>query len=265
LTKSSSRPYRLALEDLDRIRVAPPPREAPPGRGLDRPHRSMEFVFVVPRAALFPECYPHGLVAFSDVARPGSPGAPGLSAAAFEQVIAREGFFVERAYAEKTPTLKQIIPYTIVCCDTELGLRVLCTRRLARGGEARLHDKHSIGIGGHINPEDLEGTTHRNPLDAGTRREIHEELVVRGPFDVRRVGILNDDSNPVGAVHVGVVQVAKLSGPVDIREKDQLEGRLVSIEDLHRMLTEGVNFETWSKLLVPHADELIPQPLAAHS
>lgn len=220
----------------------------------------MEFVFVVPRVALFPECYPHGLVPFSEAS---ADGRFALSAREFEGVVAREGHFVERAYAERTPALKQIIPYTVVGCETEAGLRLLCTRRLKKGGEARLHDKHSLGIGGHINPEDLEGTTDRNPIDAGTRRELGEELFVRGTFDVRRVGLLNDDSNPVGAVHVGVVQVVLLGAPPEIREKELLEGRLVSVQELRGMLTEGVNFETWSKLLIPRMDELVHSTLAA--
>jgi predicted NUDIX family phosphoesterase len=105
----------------------------------------MEFVFVVPRTALFPEFYPHGFVRF--VEAPRSP-SQGFSARALEAVIEREGFFVERAYAERTPALKQIIPYSIVRCDTGRETLVLCTRRLEKGGEARLHNKHSIGIGG---------------------------------------------------------------------------------------------------------------------
>lgn len=222
----------------------------------------MEFVFVVPRQALFPECYPHGLVPFRS---PSAKDAGGVSLEGFEQVVAREGFFVERAYAERTPALKQIIPYTLVRCETPRGPRVLCTRRLPKSGEPRLHDKRAIGIGGHIDPADLEGTTDRNPIDAGTRREIAEELVVTDAYEVQRVGILNDDSNAVGAVHVGVVQVVSLSSPVEIREKDRLEGALVTTSDLKRMLAEGANFETWSKLLVPHLDELLPTPLAVES
>jgi predicted NUDIX family phosphoesterase len=211
----------------------------------------MEFVFVVPRPALFPEFYPHGLVPFS-----GGAAGPGLALAAFEAAVARDGFFVERAYAERTPSLKQVIPYSIVCC----GGRVLVTRRLRSGGEARLHDKHSIGIGGHINPEDLDAGAaqgSRNPIDAGTRREIAEELTVKGQYKVHRVGILNDDSNAVGAVHVGVVQVVTVEGDVDIRERNQLEGRLVMPDELKTMLDRGADFETWSRLLIERIDVLL--------
>jgi predicted NUDIX family phosphoesterase len=226
----------------------------------------MEFVFVVPRNELFPEFFPHGFVPFvegsgSDAARSGEP-ARAFHRARFEEAVAREGFFVERAYAERQPHLKQVIPYCVIECAG----RVLLFRRLATGGEARLHEKHSIGIGGHINPEDLElkGTSSSSvsPIDAGTRREVAEELAVRGTYVIRRLGILNDDSNPVGAVHVGVVQLITVQGSVEIRERDLLEGRLVEIDDLGNMLAQGANFETWSGLLIPHLDEILSKPIA---
>jgi predicted NUDIX family phosphoesterase len=212
----------------------------------------MEFVFVVPRGDLFPECYPHGLTPF---------GA-GIDRETFEGTALDRGFFVERAYAERTPSLKQVIPYAIVCVDES----VLLVRRLNAGGEARLHDKLSIGIGGHINPVDAAdspaalgaaGTTS-NIFTAATAREIGEELTIDGDFTVRAVGVLNDDSNAVGAVHVGLVQVVQVRGSVAIRETDQLEGRLVPPSELQRLAADGANFESWSHLLVEALDELVP-------
>ena len=219
----------------------------------------MEFVYVVPREKLFRDCYPQGLVSF---------GAE-LERASFEDAVHTHGFFVEREYAERTPTLKQVIPYAITVCDGE----VLLLRRLAQSGEARLHDKLSIGVGGHINPEDLGDTPAgspnrskgRNPIAAGTRREITEELDVVGDSSLRAVGIINDDSNSVGAVHVGLVQVLTVEGSVDIREKDVLEGRLVPPAELERLLGDGANFETWSSMLVPQLGDLLPHPLPALS
>lgn len=230
----------------------------------------MEFVFVVPRSALFPDFYPHGFVPFEGVTSASGPetSATGasVSASAFESTVLRAGFFVERARAERNPDWKQVIPYSIVECDG----RVLLLRRLSKGGEARLHDKHSIGVGGHINPQDLDmspgdPSSRANPVDAGTRREVDEELTVRGRYDVQRIGIINDDSNPVGAVHVGVVQVITIQGSVEIREKEQLEARLVTTDELKAMLAQGANFETWSSLLIRRLDEILPKPTAVAS
>ncbi len=214
----------------------------------------MEFVYVVPREKLFPACYPQGLQPFRDEAE----------RLALEALLREEGFFCEREYAERTPTLKQVIPYTVF----RVGQEVLVMRRLAGGGERRLHDKLSIGVGGHINPEDLVQAGVPDPLLAGTRREIDEETIVTGSYDLRAIGLLNDDSNPVGAVHVGYVQFAEVHGHVEIREKDVLEGRLESPAALAERLARGADFESWSSILVERFDELLassdrPDPVGA--
>lgn len=228
-----------------------------PGTSGSQP-RIMEFVFVVPRTALFPEHAPHGLAVFGET----------WPRDAFDSVVAEEGFFVERDYAERTPTLKQIIPYTIVL----RGEEVLLLQRTKVGGEKRLHDKLSIGVGGHVNPIDAVateadeqsakscGSRLADPLPAATRREVmEEELTVTGATRLTSVGLLNDDTNPVGAVHVGLVQILELfDGHATVREVDQLHGSFVTISRLRDDLAAGANFETWSSLLVPHLDRLIP-------
>lgn len=205
----------------------------------------MEFVFVVPRRDLFPEHYPHGFTPFG----------PAFPHARLLEVVAREGFFVERARAERTPQWKQIIPYNVVL----VGDEVLLLRRTARGGEARLHDKLTIGVGGHLNPIDLDDAQAlRNPLPRGARRELEEELVIDGAYDLEPIGLMNDDSNPVGAVHVGVVQLVRVRGSVEIREKDVLEGRLVRPQELVERRLAGANYESWSAILVDRRDEWLP-------
>lgn len=211
----------------------------------------MEFVYVVPRSELFPDASPQGLVPFG----------PAYPAELFRERVARHGFFVERAAAERTPAWKQIIPYSVAF--TPADGRVLLMRRLAAGGEARLHDKLSIGVGGHINPEDVEPA--REPLLTGTHREIAEELLVEGSYRVAPVGLLNDDSNSVGAVHVGLVQILTIEGSVRIREEDVLEGRMATPRELADLRASGARFETWSSLLVDALDELLFQPLFALS
>ena len=93
--------------------------------------------------------------------------------------------------------------------------------RTDAGGDARLHGKASIGVGGHLNPVD-DG---EDALMAGLRREWHEELETDWEPEFELVGLLNDDSNPVGAVHLGVVFVVEAAGrPVRVREHDKLVG-----------------------------------------
>ncbi len=222
----------------------------------------MEFVYVVPRDILFPTCSPQGFLPFRG---PGdlettAQGAPNPSQDEFHALVAAHGFYVERSRAEQTPAWKQIIPYTLVMTEG----RVLLVKREKAGGEARLHDKLSIGIGGHVDSEDALDAAERkevNPLAAGSRRELGEELHISGPIKIRSIGTLNDDSNPVGAVHLGLVQVAEVDGTVKVREEDILSGRMVAPGELGTLLRDGANFETWSAILIERLDGLLPSPI----
>lgn len=212
----------------------------------------MEFVFVIPRERLFPECYPQGYTPFGEDFRHVD----------FEAAALEHGFFVEREYAERAPSLKQVIPYTVV----RLGSgEVLLMRRLNKGGESRLHGKLSIGVGGHINPEDAISDDHANPLIGGTWRELSEEIVIEGSTELSALGMINDDSTAVGAVHVGLAQILTVSGAVRIREEDILEGELTSNERLTALRTEGANFETWSSFLIESFGEQTQPTIPAGS
>jgi len=85
---------------------------------------------------------------------------------AFLAVVTDHGRYEPRAAMEVDPSFKQIIPY-LVLRDAE---RYFLMRRTKAGGDARLHDRWSIGVGGHVDPGD-------DGLAGGLRREWHEELV----------------------------------------------------------------------------------------
>ena len=152
------------------------------------------------------------------------------------------GQFVDRPLAEEDPAFKQLIPYVVV---RDGGLVYLMERTDA-GGDARLHGKATIGVGGHLNPVD-EG---EDPLTDGLRREWSEELVADWEPQFRLVGLLNDDSNPVGSVHLGVVFEVEAAGrPVEVRERDKLTGRFASEADVQAAWDR---METWSRLVASH-------------
>ena len=120
------------------------------------------------------------------------------------QSLTRHGRYLERAVAEEDPSHKQLIPYVVVR-DAE---RVFLMHRTDAGGDPRLHGKASIGVGGHLNPVD-EG---EDALMAGFLREWAEELEADWEPAFQLIGLLNDDSNPVGAVHLGVVFEVQADG-----------------------------------------------------
>ena len=150
--------------------------------------------------------------------------------------VARDGRFVLRSTAEVDATLKQVIPYLIL----RDGQRWFLMRRTKAGGDARLHDRWSIGVGGHLNPGDGD-------VLGGLRREWAEELVADFVPDFTPVGLLNDDTTPVGAVHIGIVYVADAAGrPVEIRETDKLVGRFAATAEV---VAVRDSMETWSRLV----------------
>jgi predicted NUDIX family phosphoesterase len=199
----------------------------------------LEFVLVVPRSRLFDDRYPHGFEPFSE----GDRGR-------ILDRIREHGYFVERRHAERDPMLKQVIPYALF--EREGGLFLM--RRLSKGGEARLHGKLSVGVGGHINP--VDGAA--DALDAGLRREIEEEVETAPGWKADAVGILNDDATAVGAVHFGLVYRVRPAGDVRVREKDALEGSFTPRAEVLRLLKdERPRFETWSALLLDRLDEVL--------
>ncbi len=154
-------------------------------------------------------------------------------------------FFVPRAEAEEDPSLKQLIPYLVVTA----GGKLLHYRRGSGSGETRLLKKGSVGIGGHINDGDglgegFDAAAYQRAL----MRELQEELVISTPFIERPLALLNDDSNPVGAVHLGIVHQCQLaSSEVTANEEAIAELGFLTLEELagcHDQL------ETWSQLVV---------------
>ena len=136
---------------------------------------------------------------------------------------------------------KQVIPYLVL----RDGPRYFLMQRTTAGGDARLHGRYSIGVGGHLNPGD-------GGLLGGLEREWHEELVADFVPAFRLVALLNDDTTEVGAVHLGAVYVADADGrPVAIRETDKLTGAFADPADVAAVTDR---METWSRLVFELAD-----------
>jgi predicted NUDIX family phosphoesterase len=160
-------------------------------------------------------------------------------------LIGNEGEFRLRETAEDDPTWKQVIPY-LVLHDED---RIFLMRRTKVGRDERLRERWTIGIGGHINPGDGD-------IVGGLRREWREELKADFEPDFELLGLLNDDSDPVGTVHVGVIFRADARGrPVAVRETDKLEGAFVTPAQAMRVYDV---METWSSLLLDYLMERTP-------
>ena len=187
-----------------------------------------ERVLVLPRSEVPGGCDFHGIRK-----------ADAEALATLLRAVSRHGIYLERPVAEEDRDHKQLIPYVVV----RDGASVFLMHRTDAGGDPRLHGKASIGVGGHLNPVD-EG---EDALMAGLRREWHEELETDWEPEFRLIGLLNDDSNPVGAVHLGVVFEVQADGrPVDVREHDKLTG---AFAEAGKVAATWDRLETWSQLV----------------
>jgi predicted NUDIX family phosphoesterase len=190
---------------------------------------SDELVLVVPRRVLMPD-----------------PGWLGIRAqlpgrASFEAVVDAYGEFRPRGQTERDRSWKQVIPYLIL----RDGPRYFLMRRTKAGGDTRLHDLWTIGVGGHLNPGDGD-------LAGGLRREWGEEILADFEPEFELVGLINDDTTDVGSVHVGAVYLADANGrPVAIRETDKLAGAFAEPADVAGVVDR---METWSALAFAHLE-----------
>lgn len=175
----------------------------------------------------------------------------GLDAAVTRLLDPAAHFFMDRAAAEEDPGHKQLIPYCIFRC----GDRILHYTRGKAGGEARLHAKISVGVGGHVNPVDMgEGRMGADAYHAAVTREIEEELDLPEEHEHRIIALLNDESNPVGQVHLGIVHLVDLKSDAVFSREDALTDlAFTPLAELNGHLFDRL--ETWSQFCIRHLSE----------
>lgn len=154
-----------------------------------------------------------------------------------ENLIKNFGVFLPRDKVENELQLRQIIPYVVLRFEGEYIL----FKRTENQTEARLHNKITLGIGGHVN--DSDGKEPINAFRQGMAREIAEEIECK-IGNLKYIGVINDLSNQVSAVHLGVCFVADLVEYGGVKEKENfIEFRT---KDLMGFVEE---MESWSKIL----------------
>ena len=148
--------------------------------------------------------------------------------------------YLARPDAEEDPSYKQLIPY----CLFRHGDLIFHYTRGTKQGEARLHAKKSVGVGGHIST--LDRDSQQETYLAGMERELDEEVSIETGYREQLIGLLNDDSNDVGKVHLGVVHVFDLDKPQVLpREESMIDA---GFAPLSQLVEEIDSFETWSQI-----------------
>jgi len=160
-------------------------------------------------------------------------------------LVPGNNFFVPRSHAEHDPSLKQLIPYSVFLH----GGRILNYTRGGDSGEKRLVSKGSIGIGGHINPQDSGSSSFDHAAyHRAVRREISEELTLGGGFSERAFALINDDSSEVGRVHIGIVHLVDLESD-SVAPGEKIIASL-GFSSCSELLARRDSLESWSQIVL---------------
>jgi predicted NUDIX family phosphoesterase len=160
------------------------------------------------------------------------------------KTLVQNGLYRRRSELEEDPSFKQIIPYAIISNSDSFYL----FRRRPGQREKRLHNKFTLGAGGHMNPgESAEPDVY---LIDELKRELFEEVrLLNGCIieNIGFIGFINDDTIPVGRFHTGLLYHIRVSNKeVYINETDKLTAEWIEKSNLADYY-EGM--ETWSRIV----------------
>lgn len=158
--------------------------------------------------------------------------------------LVHDGIFRRRDKLENDPSYKQIIPYAII---SNLEFYYLF-KRSAGQREKRLHNKLSLGIGGHMNP-DCSNVYNEQYVINELKRELFEELRLEGNCiieEIEFIGFINDDTIPVGRAHIGLLYDIRVSHRyLSVKETDKMSAEWV---DKARLTKLYELLETWTRI-----------------
>jgi len=154
-------------------------------------------------------------------------------------VIEQHHEFQPRSLMEQDPRYKQIIPYVVFTFEN----KYFVMQRQAHASEQRLKSKFSLGVGGHMRQTDLQGSS----IFDWAQREFHEEVSYCGALKITPLGVINDDSDLVGQVHLGLVLLIE-GDNADITIKSELKsGQLLTLDELNLIAD---TLENWSSIVL---------------
>jgi predicted NUDIX family phosphoesterase len=166
--------------------------------------------------------------------------------------------FYRRGDVENDPSLRQIIPYLII---RDCKGHVLTYKRGEGGGEDRLHNLYSYGIGGHVNVSDADG----DPESAMEivfnciERELDEELGLSAEDDLsnaKMTGVISLNESMVDKVHLGLVCVLDIKeGSLSKLNAEEGVCTAVSFKSFDEL--KELNLENWSRAFLPELKGLI--------
>lgn len=164
-------------------------------------------------------------------------------------IFSSDMFFMEREKAENDPDWLQVIPYCVL--TNKAG--IFSYKRTKKGGESRLHDKYSVGIGGHLNPIDkTEDESWFDVYKKGLIRELKEEVGLDvNKYDLLPKAVIYKPDTSVGAVHCGLVSKFVVDNNFQPTTTDYALSHGM-FESCETIVKNKEMFEDWSQLVIDY-------------
>ncbi|MGC9383749.1 MAG: NUDIX domain-containing protein [Kosmotogaceae bacterium] len=157
------------------------------------------------------------------------------------ELMEKNGKYIPREKAEIDERYRQIIPYVVLKDHDGYYL----FKRTKKQGEKRLHEKYTLGVGGHVNQKDSHKDGVWKSFEEGMQREVKEEveIVIKS---IEYLGLINDLSTPVSRVHLGVAYIADIVF-FGLNEPDKFEVEQFPLSELRKFEEK---MEGWSRLVL---------------
>ncbi len=169
----------------------------------------------------------------------------------FEEIIIKNFEYMQRGIAEENRDYKQPIGYWVVINEENKMFVYKRGWADSAAGDARLHNKIAVGVGGHIEKEEENS---KNPIKDTLIREVEEEINLK-PKNIKEVvsiGYINDDNDPVWEVHIGACYIIFTQNfSFELMDGEIASGEFIEISEYEKMIESGdYKIETWSTILL---------------
>lgn len=166
------------------------------------------------------------------------------------KMIVKKGLFLKRNESEEDPSNKQIISYAVISNKGPERIQSFYLFKRTSGlTEKRLQNKFSLGVGGHMNPGDLTEPDDQYLINELMRELFEEVRLLNGCFieEMKFIGFINDDTIPVGRVHIGLLwNICLSSKDVQVCETGKMTASWINRSRLAEFYEE---METWTKII----------------
>jgi predicted NUDIX family phosphoesterase len=151
---------------------------------------------------------------------------------------------------EKNPVFKQLIPYIIVVNPQNKTVFGYKRFKNIPGviHETRLHNKFSIGLGGHIDKSET-----KDLIQDSMMREFQEEVKMDNYPMPKIIGFINSEATEVDQMHFAMAAIAETTEPIGKRENEEVvEEKFYTLAEIDAvMLDASIQMDTWTRVVWP--------------